>query len=70
MRKTLSERRCVIGVMKKTLWESRFEKDFVRGRCMKHMARKSFLGRCCEKKVVAKTLRESRCKKDVVRNTL
>ena len=52
--------------MKKTLWESRFEKDFVRGRCMKDIALKSILERCCEKKVVAKTLRERRFKKDVV----
>ena len=56
--------------MKKTLWESRFEKDFVRRRCMKDIARKSFLERCYKKKVVAKTLREIRCEKDVVRNSL
>ena len=55
--------------MKNTLWESRFEKDFVRGRCMKDIARKSILERC-EKKVVTKALREIRCEKDVARNTL
>ena len=55
MRKTLCE-----GVMKNTLWESRFEKDVERGRCMKDIVRKSFSERRCEKKVVAKTLREIR----------
>ena len=57
---TLQERRCDIGVMKKTLWESRFEKDVVRGRCMKDIVKQSLCERRCRKgrkdDVVGKTL--------------